>query len=101
MYTYIGFSRQVSLCIPGCPGTHAADQASPEFEDLLSSASRVLGLKACASTARLKQIFSFFFFSFWFFETGFLSVALVPVLELVLVDQTGLEIREILYIIHI
>jgi hypothetical protein len=37
--------------------------------------------------------FSFFFFSFWFFKTEFLCVALA-VLELTLVDQTGLELRD-------
>ena len=32
---------------------------------------------------------------FWFFETGLLCVALVPVLELALVGQAGLELTEI------
>ena len=32
---------------------------------------------------------------FLFFETGFLCVALEPVLELALVDQAGLEFTEI------
>jgi hypothetical protein len=36
--------------------------------------------------------FCFCFFFFWFFETGFLHVALA-VLELTLVDQAGLELR--------
>jgi hypothetical protein len=41
----------VSLCSPGCPGTHSVDQAGLELRDLPASASQVLGLKACATTA--------------------------------------------------
>jgi hypothetical protein len=43
----------VSLCSPGCPGTHSVDQAGLELRNLLASASQVLGLKACATTAWL------------------------------------------------
>jgi hypothetical protein len=46
------FQDRVSLCSPGCPGTHSVDQAGLELRNLLASASRVLGLKACATTAR-------------------------------------------------
>jgi hypothetical protein len=42
-----------SLCSPGCPGTHSVDQAGLELRNLPASASQVLGLKACATTARL------------------------------------------------
>ena len=35
------------------------------------------------------------FFACLFFETGFLCVDLVPILELALVDQAGLELTEI------
>jgi hypothetical protein len=42
----------VSLCSPGCPGTHSVDQAGLELRNLPASASRVLGLKACATTTR-------------------------------------------------
>jgi hypothetical protein len=45
------FQDRVSLCSPGCPGTHSVDQAGLEFRDLPASASQVLGLKACAITA--------------------------------------------------
>jgi hypothetical protein len=38
------------LCSPGCPGTHSVDQADLELRNLPASASRVLGLKACATT---------------------------------------------------
>jgi hypothetical protein len=44
---------RVSLCSPGCPGTHFVDQAALELRNLPASDSRVLGLKACATTAWL------------------------------------------------
>jgi hypothetical protein len=43
------FSRQVFLC----PGTLSVDQAGLEPRDLAVSASRVLALKACATTAQV------------------------------------------------
>jgi hypothetical protein len=46
-----GFRDKVSLCIPGCPGTHSVEQAGLELRNPPASASRVLGLKACATTA--------------------------------------------------
>jgi hypothetical protein len=47
----VGFFRdRVSLCSPGCPGTHSVDQASLEFRNPPASASRVLGLKVCVTT---------------------------------------------------
>jgi hypothetical protein len=36
---------------PGCPGTHSVDQAGLELRNPPASASWVLGLKACATTA--------------------------------------------------
>jgi hypothetical protein len=56
-----------------CPGTHFVDQAGLELRNPTASASRVLGLKASATTARLwsaflitacnsKVVHSFFFF---------------------------------------
>jgi hypothetical protein len=44
------FQDRVSLYIPGCLGTHFVDQASLELRNLPVSASRVLGLKVCATT---------------------------------------------------
>jgi hypothetical protein len=44
------FRDRVSLYSPGCPGTHFVDQTGLELRNLLASASRVLGLKACATT---------------------------------------------------
>jgi hypothetical protein len=43
---------RVSLCSPGCPGTHSVDQAGLEVRNLPASASQVLGLKVCAPTAQ-------------------------------------------------
>jgi hypothetical protein len=44
------FQDRISLCSPGCPGTHSVDQAGLELRNPPASASRVLGLKACATT---------------------------------------------------
>jgi hypothetical protein len=44
------FRDRISLCSPGCPGTHSVDRAGLELRNLPASASRVLGLKACATT---------------------------------------------------
>ena len=43
------FRDRVSLCSPGRLGTHSVDQAGLELSPP-ASASRVLGLKACATT---------------------------------------------------
>ena len=45
------FRDRVSLCSPGCPGAHSVDQAGLELRNLPASASQVLGLKECATTA--------------------------------------------------
>jgi hypothetical protein len=47
------FRDRVSLCSTGCPGTHSVDQAGLELRNLPASASQVLGLKACTTTAQL------------------------------------------------
>jgi hypothetical protein len=41
---------------PGCPGTHFVDQTDLELRNLPASASQVLGLKECATTAWLAKI---------------------------------------------
>jgi hypothetical protein len=51
------FQDRVSLCSPGCPGTHSVDQAGLKLRNPPTSASRVLGLKACATTARQNLFF--------------------------------------------
>jgi hypothetical protein len=43
------FRDRVSLCSPGCPGTHFVEQAGRELRNPSASASRMLGLKACAT----------------------------------------------------
>jgi hypothetical protein len=53
-----GWDR-VSLCSPGCPGTHSVDQACLKLRNLLASASQVLGLKECSTTAWPEPSFLF------------------------------------------
>jgi hypothetical protein len=50
LFIYLFFETGF-LCIdsPGCPGTHFVDQAGLELRNPPASASRVLGLKACAT----------------------------------------------------
>jgi hypothetical protein len=50
LFCFVLFFRdRVSLCSPGCPGTHFVDQAGLELRNPPASASQVLGLKACAT----------------------------------------------------
>ena len=49
---------------PGYPGTHFVDQAGLELRNLPASASQVLGLKTCATTAWLWLTFK------WVLEIG-------------------------------
>jgi hypothetical protein len=53
---YFVFQDRVSLCSPGCPRTHSVDQAGLELRNPPASASQVLGLKTCATTAQLRFI---------------------------------------------
>jgi hypothetical protein len=50
------FETRVSLYSPVCPGTHFVDQAGLELRNLPASASRVLGLKVCATKPGLKRL---------------------------------------------
>jgi hypothetical protein len=52
------FRDRVSLYSPGCPGTHSVDQDGLELRNLPASTSRVLGLKACATTPGLPTHFT-------------------------------------------
>jgi hypothetical protein len=52
-FPFFFFWDRVSLCSPDCPGTHSVDQAGLDLRNLPASASRVLGLKASATNARL------------------------------------------------
>ncbi|GAB1296757.1 60S ribosomal protein L23 [Apodemus speciosus] len=49
--------KGVSLCSPGCPGTHSVDQPGLELRNPPASASQVLGLQACATTAQPNATF--------------------------------------------
>jgi hypothetical protein len=49
IFVCLFFRDRVSPC---CPGTHSVDQAGLELRNPPASASQVLGLKACATTAR-------------------------------------------------
>jgi hypothetical protein len=46
------YGERVFLCIPGHPGTHSIDQAALKLRDSPASVSRVLGLKACNTSAQ-------------------------------------------------
>jgi hypothetical protein len=50
VFLFLFFRDRVSLCNPGCPGTHFVDQAGLELRNPPASASLVLGLKECATT---------------------------------------------------
>jgi hypothetical protein len=50
---FLGFRDRVSLCSPGCPETHSRPGWPQTHSNLPASASQVLGLKACATTAWL------------------------------------------------
>ncbi|GAB1285948.1 Probable 2-oxoglutarate dehydrogenase E1 component DHKTD1, mitochondrial [Apodemus speciosus] len=54
-----GFLEAVSLCSPGCSGTHSIDQADPEFRDSPASASQVLGLKVSNSPLSEEAVLGF------------------------------------------
>jgi hypothetical protein len=51
------FQDRVSLKSSGCPGTHSVDQAGLQFRYPPASASQVLGLKVCATTAQQSSFF--------------------------------------------
>jgi hypothetical protein len=58
-FVFCFFRDRISLYSPGCPGTHCVDQAGFELRNppASASASRVLGLKACATTPGAKCSF--------------------------------------------
>jgi hypothetical protein len=49
IFFFFVFWDRVSLCSPGCLGTHSVEQAGLELRNLPASASWVLGLKVCAT----------------------------------------------------
>jgi hypothetical protein len=56
-FSFLFFQDRVSLSSPGCPGTHSVDQAGLELRNPPASASQVLGLKVCTTTAQLLGTF--------------------------------------------
>jgi hypothetical protein len=63
LFCLVGWFFEIGfLCSPGCPGTCSVDQAGLELRNppasasASDSASQVLGLKACATTAGPKQL---------------------------------------------
>jgi hypothetical protein len=48
-FCFFVFQDRVSLCSPGCPGTHFIDQAGLELRNPSASTSQVLGLKVYAT----------------------------------------------------
>jgi hypothetical protein len=58
-FFFLVFRDRVSLCSSGCPGTHSVDQAVHELRNPPASASRVLGLKACAAAPGMISLFIF------------------------------------------
>ena len=57
IYLFLVFRDRVPLYSPGYPGTHSVDHAGLELRNLPASTSQVLGLKACTTTAQLKNLF--------------------------------------------
>jgi hypothetical protein len=53
VFVCLFFRDRVSMYSPGCPGTHFVDQVVLKLRNPPASASQVLGLKACATTAQL------------------------------------------------
>jgi hypothetical protein len=47
------FQDRVSLCSPGCPGTHSVDEVNFKLRNLPASASQVLGLKVYTTPAHV------------------------------------------------
>jgi hypothetical protein len=66
-FFFLVFRDRVSLCSLGCTGTHSVDQAGLKLRNPPASASQVLGLKACATTAQLSLYFILFLFLFFGF----------------------------------
>jgi hypothetical protein len=50
---FLVFHDRVSLCCPGCPGTHFVDQAGLELRNPLASASMSAGIKGVRHHPRL------------------------------------------------
>jgi hypothetical protein len=56
LFCFILLFKTGFLCSLGCPGTHSIEQAGLKLRNPPSSASLVLGLKACATTAQSLRV---------------------------------------------
>jgi hypothetical protein len=63
LFLFLFFWDRVSLYSSGCPGTHFVDQTGLELRNPPVFDSQVLGLKACATTARQGLIFEQTYFA--------------------------------------
>jgi hypothetical protein len=77
VFCFLFFPDRVSLYSLGCPGTHFVDQAGLELRNPPVSASQVLGLKVCATTAWPP----FYFYFILFFVCMFCLHVFMPPLE--------------------
>jgi hypothetical protein len=73
LFVCLFFQDRVSLYSPGCPGTHFVGQAGLKLRNLPASASRVLGLKVCATTPG-----GFFNYFILFYFILFYCVSVLP-----------------------
>jgi hypothetical protein len=86
LFFFLVFRDRVSLCSPGCPGTHSVDQAGLELKNPPASAFQVLGLKACAITPGLVCDF---FKEFILFKMAFVFLFFCDRLSLYILDYPG------------
>jgi hypothetical protein len=56
------FWDRVSLCSPGCPGTHSVDHTGFELRNPPASVSRMLGLKTCATNTHQTKLILIIYF---------------------------------------
>jgi hypothetical protein len=72
------FGDRVSLCNPGCLGTHSVDQAVLELRYLPASASQVLGLKACATSPGFFSYLIYFILFYFFTYSLYIPLTVPP-----------------------
>lgn len=77
------FSERISLCFPGCPGTHSVAQAGLELTGICLP----LEPKTCATTAQL-NFYTIKYQSFYFTEITTTSSSLHPHPVLVILQWT-------------
>jgi hypothetical protein len=98
----------VSLCSPGYPETHSVEQAGLEHINPPASASQVLGLKACATTAQLLPCFyvhcleliieSLFSFKYIFIFENFLHIFYIYIIFILFAPSNFYPVSHILMI---